>query len=149
MEDLAGYCTIEGSLEDGPLMVHSEVVGPPVGLTGLDPMPYRQTRWNGSVWPDIQVDSYNRLLADIARKHRAGYDTQSLIDGLYNLAHGFDVAGKPARCACAHNADGSITKMLCPAHADTDPCTTMSQVTGKRRKGSIVRGTCNHCGWKA
>ena len=66
----------------------------PVGLTGLEPIPYGETRWNGAVWPNIQVDSYNRLLADIASKHRAGMDTQNLIDGLYNLAYGFDSAGK-------------------------------------------------------
>lgn len=66
----------------------------PDGLLGFDPMPYGYRRWNGSVWPDIQVDSYNRLLADIASKHRAGYNVQNLIDGLYNLAHGFDYVGK-------------------------------------------------------
>lgn len=118
----------------------------PVGLTGLDPMPYGETRWNGSVWPDIQVDAYNRLLADIAGKHRAGMDTQNLIDGLYNMAHGFDTAGKPVRCSCAHHADGSVTAMLCPVHAETDPCITMAQVTGKRRKGTITRGACTNCG---
>lgn len=120
----------------------------PIGLTGLDPMPYGETRWNGSVWPNIQVDAYNRLLADIASKHRAGMDTQNLIDGLYNLAHGFDAAGKPARCSCATNNDGSVTPTLCPLHATTDPCHTMASVTGKRRKGSIARGTCTNCGWK-
>lgn len=67
----------------------------PVGLTGLDPMPYGETRWNGSVWPDIQVDRYNAELSRIASRHRAGMDTQHLIDGLYNMAHGFDYAGKP------------------------------------------------------
>jgi hypothetical protein len=66
----------------------------PAGLTGLEPIPYGETRWNGMVWPNIQVDSYNRLLADIATKHRAGMNTQNLIDGLYNLAHGFDYAGR-------------------------------------------------------
>jgi hypothetical protein len=68
----------------------------PIGLTGLDPMPYGETRWNGAVWPDIQVDSYNRLLGNIAGRHKAGMDCQNLIDGLYNLAHGFDYAGKHA-----------------------------------------------------
>ena len=66
----------------------------PEGLTALDPIPYGETRWNGSVWPDIQVDAYNRELARIAIRHSAGYDVQNLIDGLYNLAHGFDYAGK-------------------------------------------------------
>ena len=119
----------------------------PIGLTGLDPIPYGGTRWNGAVWPDIQVDSYNRELERIAIRHRAGYNVQNLIDGLYNLAHGFDVAGKPARCSCAHYADGSSTSLLCPAHAVQDPCSTMAQVTGKRRQGSVTRGTCTHCGW--
>jgi hypothetical protein len=67
---------------------------PPIGLTGLDPMPYGYKRWNGSVWPNIQVDRYNAELARIASRHNAGYDVQNLIDGLYNLAHGFDYAGK-------------------------------------------------------
>jgi hypothetical protein len=52
-----------------------------------------------------------------------------------------------ARCACAHHADGSRTTMLCPMHADTDPCLTKSLVTGRRRKGTIRRGICTHCGW--
>ena len=51
------------------------------------------------------------------------------------------------RCACAHNTDGSTTTMLCPVHSETDPCLRMSQVTGKRRVGSIKRGTCTNCGW--
>lgn len=55
---------------------------------------------------------------------------------------------KPARCSCAHNRDGSVTTMLCPAHAETDPCVTTAQVTGKRRKGTITRGTCTNCGWQ-
>lgn len=53
-----------------------------------------------------------------------------------------------ARCACAHNQDGSVTTMLCPAHAETDPCLTMASVTGKRRKGTITKGSCTNCGWK-
>lgn len=120
----------------------------PIGLTGLEPMPYGETRWNGAVWPDIQVDRYNAELSRIASRHRAGMGTQNLIDGLYNLAHGFDSAGKPARCSCAHHKDGSVTTMLCPAHAKTDPCITTAQVTGKRRKGTITRGRCTNCNWK-
>ena len=50
-------------------------------------------------------------------------------------------------CACARNNDRSVTTMLCPAHASNDPCATMSQVTGRRRKGTIKRGACTHCGW--
>lgn len=54
--------------------------------------------------------------------------------------------GVAPRCACAINADGSTTTMLCPVHADTDPCLKMAQVTGRRRKGTIRRGTCTNCG---
>ena len=51
-------------------------------------------------------------------------------------------------CSCAINGDGSVTTMLCPAHAEGDPCGTFAAVTGKRRQGSVVRGTCSACGWK-
>jgi len=57
-----------------------------------------------------------------------------------------DVLVEP-ECSCAHNKDGSTTTMLCPTHADSDPCYTMASVTGKRRRGSIVRGRCTNCGW--
>lgn len=50
-------------------------------------------------------------------------------------------------CSCATHADGSVTKLLCPLHADTDPCLTMSRVTGRRRTGTIRRGVCTACGW--
>ena len=53
------------------------------------------------------------------------------------------------RCACAHNLDGSVTTLLCPAHATTDPCLTLSRVTGRRRRGTIRRGTCTACGHTA
>lgn len=56
---------------------------------------------------------------------------------------------KSPTCACAKHSDGSVTTMLCSEHADHDPCQTMASVTGRRRKGSIVRGTCTGCGWKA
>ena len=49
-------------------------------------------------------------------------------------------------CACARNTDGSRTTMLCPVHADRDPCLTVSLVTGRRRKGTIRRGSCTNCG---
>lgn len=62
----------------------------PAGLTGFDRMPYGYRRWNGSVWADIQVDRYNQELARIESRHRAGMDTQHLVNGLYNLAHAFD-----------------------------------------------------------
>lgn len=66
----------------------------PAGLTSLAPVPYGETRWNGTVWPVIQVDRYNAELSRIAARHTAGMNTQHLIDGLYNMAHGFDYAGK-------------------------------------------------------
>ncbi|MFE6967014.1 hypothetical protein ACFVAJ_18020 [Agromyces sp. NPDC057679] len=50
-------------------------------------------------------------------------------------------------CACAVNSDRSTTTMLCSIHADTDPCLTVAQVTGKRRKGTIRSGRCTACGW--
>lgn len=50
-------------------------------------------------------------------------------------------------CSCAHHGDGSTTTMLCSIHADQDPCYTMARMTGRRRKGSIVRGVCSSCGW--
>lgn len=50
-------------------------------------------------------------------------------------------------CSCATHTDGSTTNLLCPVHADTDPCATTSRVTGKRRKGTVRRGTCTACGW--
>lgn len=49
-------------------------------------------------------------------------------------------------CTCAHHADGSVTTFLCPAHADVDPCLTVSRVTGRRRVGTIRRGVCTACG---
>jgi hypothetical protein len=52
------------------------------------------------------------------------------------------------KCYCAHNLDGTTTTtMLCPQHAEHDPCYTFSLITGKRRKGSIVKGKCNRCSW--
>lgn len=54
----------------------------------------------------------------------------------------------PLACACAHHSDGSVTRFLCSAHADADPCATTAAVTGRRRKGSVVRGTCTTCGWQ-
>lgn len=49
-------------------------------------------------------------------------------------------------CVCARNPDGSTTTMLCPVHAAVDPCLTMSQVTGRRRAGTIRNGRCTNCG---
>lgn len=53
---------------------------------------------------------------------------------------------RPA-CACATHNDGTRTVALCPLHADADPCGTAALVTGKRRRGSVVRGCCSSCGW--
>ena len=50
-------------------------------------------------------------------------------------------------CSCAHNRDGTITAFLCPIHAEDDPCLDVAALTGKRRRGSVVRGCCSHCGW--
>jgi len=52
-------------------------------------------------------------------------------------------------CTCARHADGSVTTFLCSAHADQDPCLTMAQTTGRRRKGTIRRGVCTSCGHRA
>lgn len=54
-----------------------------------------------------------------------------------------------ARCACAKHNDGSVTTLLCPIHAEVDPCQTKALITGKRRRGSIDNGHCSHCGWEA
>lgn len=66
----------------------------PVGITGFTPMPYGYRRWNGAVWPVIQVDAYNRSLERIRSRHEAGMSTEALVNGLYNLAAGFDSAGQ-------------------------------------------------------
>ena len=57
-------------------------------------MPYGYRRWNGAVWADIQVDAYNSELSRILSRHDAGGTPTALVDGLYNLAHSFDYAGK-------------------------------------------------------
>lgn len=71
------------------------ITTPPTGITGRIPMPYNYRRWNGAIWADIQVDAYNNTLNRILVMHDAGYNTEALVNGLYNLAHGFDYAGKP------------------------------------------------------
>lgn len=65
----------------------------PAGLTGFDRMPYGYRRWNGAVWAEIQVDAYNAELVRIEARHNAGMPTGALVNGLYNLAAGFDAAG--------------------------------------------------------
>lgn len=62
----------------------------PAGITGFNPMPYGYKRWNGVIWPNIQVDSYNAELERIQSRHANGLDVQHLVNGLYNLAHQFD-----------------------------------------------------------
>ncbi len=52
-------------------------------------------------------------------------------------------------CSCARHADGSVTTFLCSLHAEDDPCLTTARVTGSRRHGSVIRGTCTACGWSA
>lgn len=52
-----------------------------------------------------------------------------------------------AQCACSTNRDGTTTTFLCPVHATQDPCHTKAQITGRRRRGSVERGCCSHCGW--
>lgn len=64
----------------------------PNGITSFDPMPYGYRRWNGTVWADSQVDQYNRELARIQSRHNAEMQTEALVNGLYNLARGFDYA---------------------------------------------------------
>ncbi|WP_165605987.1 hypothetical protein [Mycolicibacterium mucogenicum] len=69
----------------------------PAGLTSDQPMPYGYRRWNGAVWPDCQVDAYNRAVAQAIERHRAGYDASALVNGVYNLASSFDRHAKQAR----------------------------------------------------
>lgn len=69
----------------------------PIGLTSTDPIPYGERRWNGAVWPQSQVDTYNAELSRIASRHAAGMPITALVNGLYNLANGFDYAGKHPR----------------------------------------------------
>lgn len=64
----------------------------PAGLTSFERMPYNYLRWNGVVWPDAWVDLYNWELSRIESQHRAGYDTQALVNGLHHLAQQFDYA---------------------------------------------------------
>ena len=62
----------------------------PIGLTGLDPIPYGYRRWNGHVWPDVHIDEYNARLADIGALHAAGYDTSVQVEELYRRSFMFD-----------------------------------------------------------
>jgi hypothetical protein len=56
--------------------------------------------------------------------------------------------GPEERCSCATHGDGTRTTMMCPTHADADPCATVAQVTGKRRRGTLRSGRCTNCGWQ-
>lgn len=72
---------------------HSPTPAPtefPAGLTGFERMPYGYRRWNGLVWAEIQVNAYNAELVRIEARHNAGMPTETLVNGLYNLAAGFD-----------------------------------------------------------
>ncbi|MGP9651760.1 hypothetical protein ACT3UA_11415 [Glutamicibacter sp. 363] len=62
----------------------------PAGITGFEPVPFGERRWNGAIWADEQVDTYNRELKRIQQRHEAGLGVQNLVNGLYNLAYGFD-----------------------------------------------------------
>ena len=62
----------------------------PIGLTGLDPIPYGYRRWNGCVWPNVHIDEYNARLANIGVFHAAGYDTSVQVEELYRLSFMFD-----------------------------------------------------------
>ena len=66
----------------------------PIGITSLEPARFGERRWNGSVWASQWTERYNQELERIAIRHQAGMGTQHLVDGLYNLANGFDYAGK-------------------------------------------------------
>jgi len=67
---------------------------PVIGLTSTTPIPYGERRWNGACWLDIGVDTYNAHLTKIQGRADAGMPYTSLVDGLYNLANGWDIAGK-------------------------------------------------------
>lgn len=74
------------------------------------------------------------------KRHPSGHVTP-FAPGALDSRHKRD-----ARCSCRGFDDGSVYRSLCPVHADSDPCLTMSQVTGRRRKGTIRRGVCTACG---
>jgi fructose-1,6-bisphosphatase/inositol monophosphatase family enzyme len=63
------------------------------------------------------------------------------------LANELGGALDAARCSCTTNSDGTTMTVCCSVHATNDPCLTTAGVTGKRRRGSIVRGRCSHCNW--
>lgn len=67
----------------------------PAGITGFDPIEHGERRWNGAVWTPLQVGYYNLELKRIETRHNAGLDVQHLVNGLYNLADGFDRVSKP------------------------------------------------------
>lgn len=64
----------------------------PAGITSFEPVAVGERRWNGAVWADSHVERYNAELGRIERRHLDGMDVQHLVDGLYNLASGFDRA---------------------------------------------------------
>jgi len=113
----------------------------------------------------LYVFSLERGRGDLLVEHavRNGANNLDCFDGylvdLYGR-HGFrevrresnwtpggpDVVFMTRTCVCARHDDSSVTTFLCPLHADVDPCLTMAQVTGRRRKGSIRNGVCSNCG---
>ena len=62
----------------------------PIGLTGLDHIPYGYRRWNGRIWSNLQIDEYNQRLDDIGALHAAGYDTSVQVEELYRRSFMFD-----------------------------------------------------------
>ena len=62
-----------------------------------------------------------------------------------NCGHG---APTPVCCCYTHN-DGSVSRDLCPMHAETDPCANRACLRGKRRQGAIRGGVCTTCGHSA
>ncbi len=54
-----------------------------------------------------------------------------------------------AACVCARDESGAVTSdLFCALHSSEDPCLRVSRIMGRRRKGSIKRGVCTHCGWE-
>lgn len=66
-------------------------------------------------------------------------------------ANGVAVSHKRG-CACSVTSRGTLSSStLCPLHAAEDPCQTQSQITGRRRKGTLRHrkgcSSCTSCGW--
>lgn len=74
------------------------------------------------------------------------HDYTRQVDGGEVTHHSCPGKDRAKGCVCATHNDGSVTTSTCPVHADQDPCLTMSLITGRRRTGTIRRGTCTACG---